>query len=153
MGYRGRYHAQKDFRILIERFYPAKIYRIPRNRLLMLAAVLLAVLIWLLYAWATGSTRWKMRLLTLFVVSSVTAVTVSQSFWPILSFDKSAIYHHRPLWFARKYLVDDLKSIELTDLNLYLTHKSDTVSAVDLSRISPENLQKVGHIVSRIKNA
>ena len=146
-GDRCRYHAQKEFKILMERFYPAETYRLSRNRLLLLASIMFAILLWFLYAWVSGST-WKIRLVSLFACSSFAAFSVAQSFWPILSFDEHIIYDHSPLWFPKKYLISDIKDIELTESNLYLTHKSDAVSAIDLNRISPENMLKIEQIIA-----
>ena len=138
---------------LMERFYPKNDLRPSRNRWLLLGIFTLAVWIWLVYALATGSPRWENHLLTVFVVSSLAAVSVAQSFWPILSFDKTAIYHHRPLWFAQKCLIASLDNIEVAESNLYLTHKSGSVTAIELSRLSPENIQQITNIVSKTTNA
>ena len=137
----------------MERLYPAKALVPSRNRWLLLIIFVVAVWAWLLYTLVAGSPRWEKRLLIAVVVSSVAAISVSQSFWPILSFDKNVLYHHRPLWFAKKHLVANLNNFELSDSNLYLTYKSGSVSAIDLARISPENMSKIAGIVSELKNA
>ena len=131
----------------MERFYPAEEFRIPRKHLMLLAAAIVLALLWFLYAWMSGR-AWRIRLLTLFVSSCIIAVSLAQSYWPVLSFGKNAIYDHRPLWFAKKHLIADINSVDLSDSNLYLTHKSEAVYAVDLNRVSKENLSRIEHILS-----
>jgi len=131
----------------MERFYPAETYRLSRNRLLFVASIMFLLLLWFLYDWVSSGT-WKTRLVSLFFCASWTVLSVAQSFWPVLSFDKNVIYDHCPLWFPKKHLIADIKDIELTDSNLYLIHKSGTVSAVDLNRVSHENILRIEQIIA-----
>ena len=47
----------------------------------------------------------------------------------------------------------DLKGIELSESNLFLAYQSDTVSVIDLNRVSRESMLKIERIVSELKNA
>ena len=117
-------------------FYPATDQRLPKWRLYVLAVAFILGLSWVGYSMVCDSPRWENYLVLFTFIFAITANSIAESFWPVISVQENQLVIHRALWAGKRFQPQDIARINGDGKILYLTTKSEKQIAVSLQKLT-----------------